>query len=79
MTVTGGVDDEGPEPADDPSFPGGDGGVPGELGFVVVTGFGESGSVKLFDPRLDRGTELTRDQFNEQWSGLALVFATPRM
>src|SRR6266566_5214308 len=43
--------------------------------FVVVTGFGESGSVKLFDPRLDRGTELTRDQFNEQWSGLALVFA----
>src|SRR5437867_5334059 len=45
--------------------------------FVVVTGFGESGSVKLFDPRLDRGTELTRDQFNEQWSGLALVFATP--
>jgi RHS repeat-associated protein len=43
--------------------------------FVVVTGFGKSGSVKLFDPRLDRGTELTRDQFNEQWSGLALVFA----
>ena len=43
--------------------------------FVVVTGFGESGSVKLFDPRLDRATELTRDQFNEQWSGLALVFA----
>jgi RHS repeat-associated protein len=43
--------------------------------FVVVTGFGESGSVKLFDPRLDRATKLTRDQFNEQWSGLALVFA----
>jgi RHS repeat-associated protein len=43
--------------------------------FVVVTGFGKSGSVKLFDPRLDRGTELTRNQFNEQWSGLALVFA----
>ena len=42
--------------------------------FVVVTGFGESGSVKLFDPRLDRATELTSDQFNEQWSGLALVF-----
>src|SRR6266496_4290860 len=45
--------------------------------FVVVTGFGESGSVKLFDPRLDRATELTSDQFNEQWSGLALVFAAP--
>src|SRR5438067_1387673 len=45
--------------------------------FVVVTGFGERDSVKLFDPRLDRGTELTRDQFNEQWSGLALVFAVP--
>lgn len=45
--------------------------------FVVVTGFGESGSVKLFDPRLDRDTELTRDQFSEQWSGLALVFAAP--
>ena len=43
--------------------------------FVVVTGFGESGSVRLFDPRLDRATELTRNQFNEQWSGLALVFA----
>ena len=45
--------------------------------FVVVTGFGDSGSVKLFDPRLDRGTELTHDQFNEQWSGLALVFSAP--
>src|SRR2546430_8199092 len=45
--------------------------------FVVVTGFGDSGSVKLFDPRLDRGTELTHDRFNEQWSGLALVFSAP--
>lgn len=45
--------------------------------FVVVTGFGESDSVKLFDPRLDRTTELTRDQFNEQWSRLALVFSAP--
>jgi RHS repeat-associated protein len=45
--------------------------------FVVVTGLGKSGSVKLFDPRLGHGTELTRDQFNEQWSGLALVFAAP--
>jgi RHS repeat-associated protein len=45
--------------------------------FVVVTGFGDSGSVKLFDPRLDRGTELTFNQFNEQWSGLALLFAAP--
>jgi YD repeat-containing protein len=45
--------------------------------FVVVTGFGASGSVKLFDPRLDRPTELTGDQFDEQWSGLALVFAAP--
>jgi len=45
--------------------------------FVVVTGFGASGSVKLFDPRLDRPTELARDQFNGQWSGFALLFATP--
>src|SRR5436190_2288365 len=45
--------------------------------FVVVTGFGRSRSVKLFDPRLERPTELTSDQFNEQWSGLALVFASP--
>lgn len=45
--------------------------------FVVVTGFGTSGSVKLFDPRLDRPTELTGDQFDQQWSGLALVFAAP--
>lgn len=43
--------------------------------FVVVTGFGRSGSVKLFDPRLNRGTELTRHQFSEQWSGLALIFS----
>ena len=45
--------------------------------FVVVTDFGASGSVKLFDPRLERPTELTGDQFDEQWSGLALVFAAP--
>jgi RHS repeat-associated protein len=45
--------------------------------FVVVTDFGASGSIKLFDPRLDRPTELTGDQFDEQWSGLALVFAAP--
>jgi RHS repeat-associated protein len=45
--------------------------------FVVVTGFGGSGSVKLFDPRLDRATELLRDQFNKQWSGLVLVFSVP--
>src|SRR6266540_4936015 len=45
--------------------------------FVVVTDFGASGSIKLFDPRLERPTELTGDQFDEQWSGLALVFATP--
>jgi YD repeat-containing protein len=45
--------------------------------FVAVTGFGEFASVKLFDPRLDRPTELTRDQFNKQWSGLALLFAAP--
>src|SRR6266487_508290 len=45
--------------------------------FVVVTGFGEFGSIKLFDPRLDRLAELTGDEFDEQWSGLALVFAAP--
>jgi RHS repeat-associated protein len=45
--------------------------------FVVVTGVGASGSIKLFDPRLDRLTELTDDQFDQQWSGLALVFAAP--
>src|SRR6266487_5498428 len=45
--------------------------------FVVVTDFGASGSIKLFDPRLDRPTELTGDQFDAQWSGLALVFAAP--
>jgi RHS repeat-associated protein len=42
--------------------------------FVVVTGFGRPDSIKLFDPRLQRPTELTRDRFNEQWSGLALIF-----
>ena len=45
--------------------------------FVVVTGHGTSGSIKLFDPRLDRPTELTGDQFDQQWSGLALIFAAP--
>ena len=45
--------------------------------FVVVTGFGASSSVKLFDPRLERPTELTNKQFNDQWSGLALVFTAP--
>jgi RHS repeat-associated protein len=45
--------------------------------FVVVTGFGAGDSVKLFDPRLDRATELTSEQFQKQWSGLALVFSTP--
>src|SRR5207237_6611821 len=45
--------------------------------FIVVTGFGASNSVRLFDPRLERPTELTARQFNEQWSGLALIFAGP--
>jgi RHS repeat-associated protein len=45
--------------------------------FVVVTGFGEDNAVKVFDPRLDRATELTGAQFNSQWSGLALVFSVP--
>src|SRR6266567_3150040 len=45
--------------------------------FVVVTDFGASGSIKLFDPRLDRPTELTGDQLDAQWSGVALVFAAP--
>jgi RHS repeat-associated protein len=45
--------------------------------FVVVTGFGEDNAVKIFDPRLDRATELTGAQFNSQWSGLALVFSVP--
>src|SRR5882724_6804537 len=45
--------------------------------FVVVTDLTVSGSIKLFDPRLDRPTELTGDQFDEQWSGLALLFAAP--
>src|SRR5206468_5265484 len=45
--------------------------------FVVVTGFSGRDSIKLFDPRLDRPTELTSNQFHLQWSGLALVFASP--
>src|SRR5437773_1361520 len=45
--------------------------------FVVVTDISASGSIKLFDPRLDRPTELTSDQFDEQWSGLSLIYGTP--
>jgi RHS repeat-associated protein len=45
--------------------------------FVVVTGFGPSGDLRLLDPRLDRPTVLTRQQFTQQWSGLAMIFGRP--
>lgn len=42
--------------------------------FVVVESVSGSQGVRLFDTRLQHDCLLTRDQFIQQWSGLAVVF-----
>ena len=42
--------------------------------FVVVSGTTADGTLRVYDPRLKRETELSRQQFAAQWSGLALIF-----
>ena len=42
--------------------------------FVVVSGTTADGALRVYDPRLKHETELSREQFAEQWSGLSLIF-----
>ncbi len=45
-----------------------------DLHYVVVREILPNGHVRVYDPRLKHHTLLSRDQFTQQWSGLAVIF-----